>query len=95
MEFEAICGRMGLVGLKSGGITYLESELVAQSCLFATPWTVAHQAPLSMGFSRQECWSGLSCLFSRDLPEPGIKPSSPTLQPDSLLFELLGKPNLS
>ena len=41
--------------------------------LFATPWTVAHQAPLSMGFSRQESWSGLLCPLPGDLPNPGIK----------------------
>ena len=41
--------------------------------LFATLWTVAHQAPLSMGFSRQEYWSGLPCSPLGDLPEPGIK----------------------
>ena len=45
--------------------------------LFATPWTVAHQAPLSMGFSRQEYWSGLSFTPPRDLPHPGIEPTSP------------------
>ena len=50
----------------------------------ATPWTVAHQAPLSMGFSRQEYWSGLPCPPSEDLPNPGIEPRSPTLQVDSL-----------
>ena len=41
--------------------------------LFAAPWTVAHQAPLSMGFSRQEYWSGLPCLSPGDLPDPGIE----------------------
>ena len=44
--------------------------------LFATLWTVAHQAPLSMGFSRQEYWRGLPCPPPRDLPNPGIEPSS-------------------
>ena len=44
--------------------------------LFATPWTVAHEAPLSMGFSRQENWSGLPCSPPGDLPDPGIKPTS-------------------
>ena len=43
---------------------------------FATPWTLAHQAPLSMGFSRQEYWSGLPCPPPGDLPYPGIKPAS-------------------
>ena len=45
--------------------------------LFATPWTVAHQAPLSMGFSRQEYWSGLLCPPPGDLPNLGIKPKFP------------------
>ena len=52
--------------------------------LFATLWTVAHQAPLSMGFSRQEHWSRLPCTPPGDLPDPRIKPLSPTLQADSL-----------
>ena len=47
--------------------------------LFATPWTVAYQAPPSMGFSRQEYWSGLPFLSPRDLPNPGIEPRSPAL----------------
>ena len=44
--------------------------------LFATPWTVAHQAPLSMGFSGQAYWNGLPCPPPGDLPNPGIKPIS-------------------
>ena len=57
---------------------------VAQSCpTFATPWTVAHQAPPSMGFSRQEYWSGLPFPPPGDLPDPGIEPRSPTLQADA------------
>ena len=51
---------------------------------YATPWTIALQAPLSMGFSRQEFWSGLPCPSPGDLPDPGIKLSSPALQVDSL-----------
>ena len=47
--------------------------------LFATPWTVAHQAPLSMGFSRQEYWSGLPFPSPGDLLDPGIEPMSPAL----------------
>ena len=58
--------------------------------LFETLWTVAHQAPLSMGFSRQEYWSGLPFCSPRDLPNPGIEPRSPALQMDSLRFEPLG-----
>ena len=60
--------------------------------LFATPWTVAHQAPPSMGFSRQEYWSGLPFLSPGDLLDPGIKPKSPTLQADALTSEPAGKP---
>ena len=52
--------------------------------LFATPWTVAHQAPPSMGFSRQENWSGLPFPSPVDLPDSGIEPMSPTLQADAL-----------
>ena len=51
--------------------------------LFATPWTVAHQAPLSVKFSRQEYWRGLPFPSLGDLPGPGIKPGSPVLQTDS------------
>ena len=58
----------------------------------ATPWTVVHQAPLSIGFSRQEYWSGLPCPSPEDLPSPGIKPRSFTLQADSLPSEPAGKP---
>ena len=47
--------------------------------IFATLWTVAHQAPLSMGFSRQEYWRGLPCPPPGDLPNPGIEPKSPAL----------------
>ena len=61
-------------------------ELSRFSCLFATPWTVACQAPLSMGFSRQENWSGSPCPPPGDLPDPGMEPGSPVLQADSLLL---------
>ena len=59
--------------------------------LFATPWTVAYQAPLSMGFSRQEYWSGLPFPSPGDLPDPGIEPWSPALQADALTSEPPGK----
>ena len=69
------------------------SGFVAKLCpTLVTPWTVAHQAPLSMGFSRQEYWSGLPFPPPGDLPNPGIKPRSPALQADSLPTELQGKP---
>ena len=68
--------------------------LVAKSCLtLATPWTIDCQAPLSIGFSRQEYWSGLPFPSPRDLPDPGVKPRFPALQADSLPTELQGKPN--
>ena len=60
--------------------------------LFATPWTIASQPPLSMGFSWQEYWSGLTFSPSGDLPNPGIEPRSLTLQMDSLPSEPPGKP---
>ena len=56
------------------------------------PWTVAHQAPLSMGFSRQEYWSELPFPSPGDLPDPGIEPRSPTLQADALTSAPPGKP---
>ena len=62
--------------------------------LFASPWTLAYQAPLSMGFSRQECWSGLPFPSPGDFPDPGIKPGSPALQADALLSEPPGKPSM-
>ena len=55
--------------------------------LFATPWTVAYQAPLSMGFSRQKYWNGLPFPSPGDLPYPGIEPGSPALQTDALPSE--------
>ena len=52
-----------------------------------TPWTVACQVPLSMGFPRQEYWSGLPFPSPRGHPDPGLEPGSPALQADSLLSE--------
>ena len=65
----------------------VESELLSHVRLFAMPWTVACQAPLSMEFSRQEYWSGLPLPSPGDLPNPGVEPGSPGLQADSLLSE--------
>ena len=67
--------------------------LFSLSCvwLFATPWTLAHQAPLSMGFFRQEHWSELPCLPPGNLPDSGIEPTFPALQVDSLSYEPPGK----
>ena len=61
--------------------------------LFATPWTVACQAPLSMRFSKQEYWSGLPCPSPGDLPNPGIEPASPALAGGFFTTEPPGKPD--
>ena len=66
--------------------------LLIHAQLFATPWTITHQAPLSMGFSRQEYWSVWPCPSPGDLPNPGIKLVSPTVQEDSLPLSHLGSP---
>ena len=57
-----------------------------------SPMDLAHQVPPSMGFSRQEYWSGLPFPSPGDLPDPGIEPGSPSFQADALTSELLGKP---
>ena len=68
-------------------------EVKSLSCvrLFVIPQTVAYQAPLSMGFSRQQYWSGLPFPSPGDLPNPGLKAGSPTFQTDALLSEPPGK----
>ena len=68
----------------------VKSNLLSHVQIFETPWTVAHQAPLSVGFSREEYWSGLPFPPPGDLPDPGIKLASPlslALQADSLPAE--------
>ena len=65
-------------------------KLLSRVRLFATEWSVAYQAPQSMGFSRQEYWSGLPFPSPGDLPDPGMEPRSPLLKADSLLTELPG-----
>ena len=73
--------------IKSGG-----GSLVAKSCpTLMIPWTLACQAPLSIGFSRQEYWSELPFPSPGGLPDPGIKSGSPALQADSLPMELSEK----
>ena len=67
-------------------------KLLSHVQLFATPWTVAYQAPPSMESSRQEYWSGLPFPSPGDLPDPGMKPGSPALQADALPSEPPGKP---
>ena len=73
---------------------YKVKNEISQSCLtLATPQTIACQVPLSIGFSRQEYWSGLPFPSPGDFPDPGIEPKSPALQADSLPTELQGKPD--
>ena len=76
------------------GILSVFSHFSHFSCvwLLVTLWTVAHQAPLSMGHSRQKHWSGLPCLPAGDPPNPGVKAGSPALQTDSLPTWPPGKP---
>ena len=67
--------------------------LIAKSCLtLATPWTVAHQAPLSMGFPRQENWNGWPFPSPGDLSDPGIESASPASQANSLPLNHQGNP---
>ena len=80
--------------LLEGPVAKLKVKLKSLSHvrLFSTPWTVAYQAPPSMGFSRQEYWSGLPFPSPGDLPDSGIIHGSPALQADSLPSEPPGKP---
>ena len=64
-----------------------EVKSLSRVRLFATPWTVAYQAPPSMGFSKQENWSGLPFPSPGDIPDPGIEPGSPAFQADTLTSE--------
>ena len=72
-------------------IIFSLAYLLSHVGVFATPWPMGHQVPLSMGFSRQEYWSGLLFPSPGDLPNPGIEPGSPTLQADALPSESPGK----
>ena len=69
-------------------------KLLSRVRLFVTPWTIAYQAPPSMGFSRQEYWSGLPFPSPGDLPDPGIEPRSPAFQADALTSVPPGKPEM-
>ena len=79
---------MMLQGHPKESLKSVQCQLLSRVQLFATPWTIAHQVPLSMGFTRQEYWSGLAFPSLEGLPDPGIKPWSPALQADSLPSEL-------
>ena len=78
--------------IETWNVRSMKVKVKSLSCvrLFATPWTVAHQALPSMGFSRQEYWSRLPFPSPVDLPDPGIELRSHSLQADSLLSELQG-----
>ena len=80
--------------INAGQQVLSEVKSLSRVRLFATPWTVAHQASLSVGFTRQEYWSGLPFPTPGDLPDPGIEPRSPALQAeDALPSEPPGKPH--
>ena len=78
------------IQLLKSSVQFSSVQSFSRVRLFATLWTVSCQAPLSMGFSRQACWSGLPCPSPEDLPGQGIEPGSPALQADSLLSEAQG-----
>ena len=90
MPFVQLAGRGTSVAYKVA----LAVESLSHVWLFVTPWTVTHQAPLSMGFSRQEYWSGLPFLPPGDLPNPGIEPMSPALAGRLFTTEPPGNPSL-
>ena len=84
---------MYLESIKQGEVSQKVNESVNQLCPTLTIlWAVAHQAPLTIGFQRQEYWSGLPFPSPGDLPNPGIKPGSPASQADTLPSESPGKP---
>ena len=86
IEFSKGCVIYGDIVVRANG--WCGGGLVTVSCpTVATPWTKACQAPLSMGFSRQDYWSGLPFPSPGDLPDPVIKPGSPTPWTDSLPSE--------
>ena len=101
---ESYCIHSFIAGLLDPVIVFLRfihlvllcAQLLSQLQLFATPWTVAHQAPLSTGFSRQKYWSGLPFPSPGYLPDPGIEPTSlvsPALAGRFFITEPSGKPN--
>ena len=84
---EILASSTSCLGVVSGSMCVC---MVSHNQLFVTPWTVAHQAPLSMGFSRQEYWTGLPFPPPGNLPDPGIEPTalvSPTLS-RQILYQL-------
>ena len=79
-KMNSLCVQLGLKLLRNVSKVVINCMYsVSHVCLFATSWTVAHQALLSVGFSKQEYWSGLPFPPPGDLPDPGIEPESPVL----------------
>ena len=95
IAFESVLMRwMNLEPITDSEVSHkvkVKVKVLSRIRLFAAPWTGAYQAPLSMGFSRQEYWSGLPLPSPGDLPDPGTEPRSSTLQADALPSEPAGK----
>ena len=99
-HFEIRCDHVTRAGQSCGnrsdtafqGGKKAKVKLLSRVQLFTILWTVAYQAPLSMGFSQQEYWSGLPFPSPGDIPNPGIEPESRALQADALTSERPGKP---
>ena len=94
LVFQTLTSKMCTESFPKGRKAVSEVNLLRCVRLFVIPWTVAYQAPPSMGFSRQGYWSGLPFPSPGDLPDPGIKPRSPALQADALPSVPPGKPLL-
>ena len=84
---------MSLCGMTLSFMLLFSPKLVSESLVI--PWTIALQVPLSMGFPRQEYWSGLPFPSPGDLPRPGIEPTSPALAVRFFTTEPPGKPKVS
>ena len=94
-DTSRISGLLAIPAREQNAFSFgLKVKALSRVRLLATPWTAAHQAPPSMGFPRQEYWSGLPLPSPGDLPDSGIEPRSPALQADALTSEPPGKPIL-
>ena len=89
------CSRIDVAGTDQRKQEAVKVKLLSRVQLFTTPWSIAHQAPQSMEFSRQEYWSGLPFPSPGDLANPGIEPASPALQADALPSKPPGEPQAS
>ena len=82
-----LCGYSGETRLALKFKVKVKVKLLSHVQFFSTPWNVAYEAPLSMGFSMQESWSGFPFPSPGDLPNPGLEPGSPALQTNALPSE--------